>query len=106
MRTRVPQHLEHRIHALALRQGRSDQNMLDLIIASGLAATGQPAAVMAPAIGDMTDAELSEMKIPVDATTRATLRELAARHGRSQRKLASHVLSVGLGKLAEADVIA
>jgi hypothetical protein len=99
MRVRIPEHLEHRIRSLALREGRSDQSMLDRIVTAGLGVTGHPAAVMSPALGDLSDSELTEMKIPLDANMRANLRALAAEHGRSQRQLASRILAAGLKKL-------
>jgi hypothetical protein len=71
-----------------------------------LAATGTHAAVMSPPLGDLSDRELNEMKVPLDAELRASLRELAARHGRSQRRMATMVVAAGLVALgADAGVV-
>jgi hypothetical protein len=96
MRVRVSPLLEQRIHTLALRQSRSDQAMLDKLIEAGLEATGMPAAVMAPAIGDLPDSEMSMIKVPLAPALRAGLRELADREGRSQRQMAAMVIDAGL----------
>jgi hypothetical protein len=106
MRVRISPQLEHHVHHLATRQGRSDQEMLDRLISAGLAATGTHAAVMSPPLGDLSDRELNEMKVPLDAELRASLRELAARHGRSQRRMATMVVAAGLVALgADAGVV-
>ena len=76
---------EQRIHALALKEGRNFQNAFERVINAGLAATGHRAAVMTPPLGDLTDTEMTEMKIPLSAALRARLREIAQEHGHSQR---------------------
>ena len=107
MRIRVSPLIEGRVHALAIRQGRSDQNMLDKLIEAGLAATGMPATILSPALGDLNDAELTEFKVPLAPTLRASLRELAAKEGRSQRQMAAHVIATGLRALgADPTVVA
>jgi hypothetical protein len=99
MRARISPTLERHIYALALRQGRSDANMLDRIIEAGLAATGFAPEVMTPPLGSLSDAEMSEVKVPLDAELRASLRALAAKHDRPQRQLAARVLREGLAAL-------
>jgi hypothetical protein len=106
MRVRISPQLEHHVHHLATRQGRSDQEMLDRLISAGLQSTGMPAAAIVPPMGEMSDAEMSEMKIPLNAAYRAQLRALAAEHGRSQRRMATMVVAAGLRALgADHDVV-
>jgi hypothetical protein len=90
-----PAHEQH-IHALALRQGRTFQNMFEQIIKAGLAATGHPATAMTAPFGDLSDNQMSEMKIPLNARLRAELRGIAADHGHSQRQMAARVVEAGL----------
>ena len=96
MRPKISPAHEQRINTIALREGRNFQNAFERVIQAGLAATGHPVAVMTPPLGDLNDAEMSEMKIPLSAKLRARLREIAQEHGHSQRQMAARVVEAGL----------
>lgn len=96
MRPKISAAHEQRIHTIALREGRNFQNAFERVINAGLAATGHPAAVITASLGDLSDAEMTEMKIPLNATLRARLREIAQAYGHSQRQMAARVVEAGL----------
>jgi predicted transcriptional regulator len=106
MRVRLSPLLEQQVHHLAIRQGRTDQNMLDQLIAAGLRLTGMPSAAISSQIGGPSEGEMSEMKIPLDAKLREQLRSLAAERGRSQRRMGALVDAAGLKALgADAAIV-
>jgi hypothetical protein len=103
MRIRLSPVFERHVHAMALKQGRSFQNTVDRIVDAGLRSTGMPVAAVTPALGDLSEGELTKMKIPLSPELRAQLRETAARLGRSQRKMTAICIAAGLKALG-ADV--
>jgi hypothetical protein len=49
--------------------------------------------------GDLSEAELTTLGVPLDPQLRDSLRKLAAEEGRSQRQMARHVIAAGLRAL-------
>jgi hypothetical protein len=97
--SRLSDAVQRLVHGRALREGRSTQSMYEILVKKGLEASGLPAAAVSPPLGDLSDAEMTELRIPLGGPLRAQLRAIAAEHGRSQRQMAARVIGHGLKAL-------
>jgi hypothetical protein len=96
MRPRINAALEQRINDFARNEGRDFQSAFDRLVKAGLQATGHPAVIMRPPLGDLSDDEMTMLKIPLSLKLRAELRAIAAEQGHSQRRMAAKIIEEGL----------
>jgi hypothetical protein len=97
MRIRVAPQIEATIHRAAIREGRSNQQMADRVMAAGLAAMG--ATCGSSGGHDETDDRRTndyKLTLPVPAPTYHAIKSLARAEGRSGKATVRRVLEVGL----------
>src|SRR5271167_4268140 len=106
MRIRVAPHIAAASHRLAIREGRSDQEMLERLLVVGLRSLG--AALPAPLPDDdETDRNVDkvDLRVPLPRPKFRVIKELARREGRSGHAMTRIIIDAGLAALAakEAD---
>jgi hypothetical protein len=97
MRIRIQPHVEVIIHKRAIREGRSTQQMVDRVIAAGLAAMGA-ASGSSGGHDEIDDRRTNDYKLTLTlpATTYRGIKSIARSEGRSGKEMIRRVLAEGL----------
>ena len=97
MRARVNDHVAATIHRLALREARSDQEMVDRILQTGMRVLGGGTAPVVDDVESHPDKNGTyDMRLSMPEPKYRMIRELANRDGRSARGMLRQCVDVGL----------
>jgi hypothetical protein len=102
MRTRLSPFAAETIHRLALRENRSDQQMTDKVVMTGIRALGGGPAPAPAEVVEEGRAKGITLELPLPQ--HRMIRALANREGRSGRSMLREVVRVGLETITKAPV--